>query len=111
VLVDVDVDGVVIGIGSMTDLLTGLVMGLGMALSKGPLAFVAIVAKRQGMLAEHRRLLGEMLVAALMGGALLRYPVLQNRPLERPMVLVALASGFLYHDRCTGDHSRSQPRR
>jgi zinc transporter ZupT len=47
------------------------------------------------MLAEHRRLLGEMLVAALMGGALLRYPVLQNRPLERRMVLVALASGFL----------------
>jgi hypothetical protein len=54
VLVDVDVDGVVIGIGSMPDLLTGLVMALSMALSKGPLAFVAIAAaKRPGMLAEH----------------------------------------------------------
>ena len=49
----------VIGSGSMPDLLTGLVITLGMALSTAPLAFVAIAAaKRQGMLAEHRRLLG-----------------------------------------------------
>jgi len=36
-----------------------LLIGLVMVLSMGPLAFVAIAAaKRQGMLAEHRRLLG-----------------------------------------------------
>ena len=56
----------------MPDLLTGLVITLGMALSTAPLAFVAIAAaKRQGMLAEHRRLLGRVFVAALMAGALL----------------------------------------
>ena len=70
-------------------------MALSMALSKGPLAFVAIAAKRQGMLAELRRLLGEMLVAALMGGALLRYPVLPHRPLKMRMVRAALTAGFL----------------
>jgi zinc transporter, ZIP family len=95
VLGDLFVDGVVIRIGATLDLLTELVMALSMALSTGPLAFVAIAAKRQGMLAEHRRLLGRVFVAALMAGALLGYPVLQNRPLEMRMVLVALASGFL----------------
>ena len=72
------------------------VMALGMTLSTAPLAFVTIAAaKRQGMSAEHRRLLGWMFVASLMAGALLGYPVLQHRPLELRMVLVALASGFL----------------
>jgi len=96
ILVDLFVDGVVIGIGSTLDLLTGLVMTLGLALSTAPLAFVTIAtAKRQGMLAEHRRLLGWMFVASLMAGALLGYLVLQNQPLGTRMVLVALASGFL----------------
>jgi ZIP family zinc transporter len=96
ILVDLFVDGVVIGIGSTLDLLTGLVMALGLALSTAPLAFVTIaMAKRQGMSAEHRRLLGWMFVVALMAGALLGYLVLQNQPLGTRMVLVALASGFL----------------
>jgi zinc transporter, ZIP family len=96
ILVDLFVDGVVIGIGSTLNLLTGLVMALGLALSTAPLAFVTIAtARRQGMLAEHRRLLGWMFVASLMAGALLGYLVLQHRPLELRMVLVALASGFL----------------
>jgi zinc transporter ZupT len=60
------------------------------------LAFVTIAtAKRQGMLAEYRRLLRRMFAASLMAGALLGYLVLQYRPLELRMVLVALASGFL----------------
>jgi len=96
ILVDLFVDGVVIGIGSTLNLLTGLVMALGLALSTAPLAFVSIAtAKQQGMLAEHRRSLGWMFVAALMAGALLGYLVLQNQPLGLRMVLVALASGFL----------------
>jgi len=96
ILVDLFVDGVVIGIGATLDLLTGLVMALGLALSTAPLTFVTIAtAKRQGMLAKHRRLLGWMFVASLMAGALLGYLVLQHRPLELRMVLVALASGFL----------------
>jgi len=96
VLVDLFIDGVVIGIGSTLNLLTGLVMALGMGLSTAPLSFVTIAtAKRQGLSAEHRRLLGGMFVVALMAGALLGYLVLQNRSLELRMVLVALASGFL----------------
>jgi ZIP family zinc transporter len=96
ILVDLFVDGVVIGIGSTLDLLTGLIMALGLALSTAPLAFVTIaMAKRQGMLAEHRRLLGWMFVVNLMAGALLGFLVLQSQPLGTRMVLVALASGFL----------------
>ena len=46
-LVDVEVDGAVIGIDPMPDLLTGLVITLGMALSMGALAFIAsATAKR-----------------------------------------------------------------
>ena len=96
ILVDLFVDGVVIGIGSTLSLLTGLVMALGMALSTAPLAFVTIAtAKRQGMSPGHRRVLGWMFVVALMAGALLGYLVLQNQPLEVRMVLVGVASGFL----------------
>jgi ZIP family zinc transporter len=96
ILVDLFVDGVVIGVGSTLSLLTGLVMALGMALSTAPLAFVTIAtAKRQGMLAEQRRLLGRMFVVVLLAGSILGYLVLQNQPVEVRMVLVALASGFL----------------
>lgn len=96
ILADLFVDGVVIGIGATLDLLTGLVMALGLALSTAPLAFVTIAtAKRQGMSSEHRRVLGGMFIVALMVGALLGYLVLQNQPLAVRMVLVALASGFL----------------
>jgi hypothetical protein len=66
----------------MPDLLTGLVITLGMALSTAPLAFVAIAAaKRQGILAEHWRLLGEIIVAALMGGSA---PPLPRAPESTP---------------------------
>jgi ZIP family zinc transporter len=96
VLVDLFIDGVVIGIGSTLDLLTGLIMGVGLAVSTLPLAFVTIAtAKRQGMAPKRRRLLGWMFIVAMVAGALLGYLVLQNQPIELRMVLVALASGFL----------------
>jgi hypothetical protein len=75
------VDGVLIGIGSTLNLVTGLGMALGMALSTAPVAFVTIAtAKRQGALAEYWWLLGRMFVAALMAEALLGYLALQNHP-------------------------------
>ena len=87
----------------MPDLLTGLVITLGMVLSTAPLAFVAIAAvKRQGILAEHWRLLGKIVVAALMARAPLGYLVLRNQPLELRMVLAAPASGFLTRPWCRG---------
>jgi zinc transporter, ZIP family len=95
-IVDMFVDGVVIGIGATLTLMTGLVMAIGLALSTAPLAFVAIAtARRQGMGAAQRRLLGRLLVAALIAGALLGFLVLQNQSLALRMVLIALASGFL----------------
>jgi zinc transporter, ZIP family len=96
VLVDVFVDGVVVGLGSTLNLLTGLVMAIGMALSTAPLVFISIVtAKRQGMAPERRRVLGWLFGAATLAGALLGFLVLQNQPVEVRMVLVSLASGFL----------------
>lgn len=96
ILVDLLVDGVVIGIGATLDLLTGLIMAVGLALSTAPLAFVTIAtAKQQGMSAKHRQWLGWLFVAALMAGALFGFLVLENQPLTVRMVLVALASGFL----------------
>ena len=86
-------------------------MALGMALSTAPLAFVAIAAaKRQGILAEHRRLPGRVFVAALMAWALLGYLVLRNQPLELRMVLAARASGFLTRPWCRGSFRRSTGR-
>lgn len=96
VLVDVFVDGVVVGLGSTLNLLTGLVMAIGMALSTAPLVFISIAtAKRQGMAPQRRRVLGWLFAAAMMAGALLGFFVLQNQPVEVRMVLVSLASGFL----------------
>jgi zinc transporter, ZIP family len=96
ILVDLFIDGAVIGIGSTLDLRTGLIVAVGLALSTAPLAFVTIAtAKRQGMPSQQRRLLGWLFLVALMAGALLGYLVLQNAPLEVRMVLMALASGFL----------------
>ena len=96
IIVDLFVDGVVIGIGSTLNLLTGLIMGLGLALSTAPLAFVTIAtAKRQGVSEKSRRRLGALLVVALIAGAVLGYLVLKNQPLALRMVLVALAAGFL----------------
>ncbi len=66
----------------MLNLLTRPVM----ALSTAPMAFVTIAtAKGQGMVAEHRRVLGRMFVAALMVGALVGYLMFQNQPLELRM--------------------------
>jgi ZIP family zinc transporter len=53
ILVDLLVDGVVIGIGATLTLMTGLLLALGMAISTAPLAFVATAtAKRQGIAAH-----------------------------------------------------------
>lgn len=96
IVVDLFIDGVVIGVGATLTLLTGLVMAIGLALSTAPLAFVTIAtAKKQGVGAAQRRTLGRLLVIAMIGGALLGFLVFQNQPLGLRMVLVGLASGFL----------------
>jgi ZIP family zinc transporter len=96
VLVDLVIDGVVIGIGSTLTLATGLLLALGLAISTAPLAFVTTVtAKRQGMSHQNRRRLSYLLFLCVLAGAMLGYLVLRNQSLEVRLILVALASGFL----------------
>jgi zinc transporter, ZIP family len=97
VLVDLVVDGMVIGVGSTLTLQTGLLLALGMASSTAPLAFVTIAtARRQGMPAERRRLLGILFFVCILAGAVVGYVLLGSLPLPYRMALFALASGFLF---------------
>ena len=96
ILVDLLVDGVVIGIGATLTLATGLLLALGMAISTAPLAFVATAtAKRQGIAERQRKRLAYLFIVAIIGGAGLGYLVLRNQPLDVRVALIALASGFL----------------
>lgn len=96
ILVDLLVDGVVIGIGATLTLTTGLLLALGMAISTAPLAFVATAtARRQGIAERQRKRIAQLFIVAIIGGAALGYLVLRNQPLDVRLFLIALASGFL----------------
>jgi ZIP family zinc transporter len=96
ILVDLVIDGVVIGIGSTLTLATGLLLALGLAISTAPLAFMTTAtAKRQGMSQQNRRRLSFLFFLCVLAGALLGYLVLRNQSQELRLILVALASGFL----------------
>ncbi|HMN28096.1 MAG TPA: hypothetical protein PKE45_08070, partial [Caldilineaceae bacterium] len=96
ILVDLVIDGIVIGLGSTLTLATGLMLALGLAISTMPLAFVTTAtAKRQGVSPENRRLLSYLFVICIVGGALIGYGLLRNQPLGLRLILIALASGFL----------------
>jgi ZIP family zinc transporter len=96
ILVDLLIDGMVIGIGATLTLATGLLLALGMAVSTMPLAFVTIAtAKRQGISKENRRLLSILFVVCILVGAMVGYGLLRNQSLAVRLALVALASGFL----------------
>lgn len=96
ILVDLIIDGVVIGIASTLTLATGLLLALGMAVSTAPLAFVTIAtAKRQGMASQRRRQLSWVMPMCLIGGAAVGYLLLRDQPLTVRLTLIAMASGFL----------------
>lgn len=96
ILVDLVIDGVVIGIGSTLTPRTGLLLALGVALHTAPLTFVTTAtAKRQGVPREQRQLLAALCFLAVLAGAMLGYLVLRNQPLQLRLILVALASGLL----------------
>lgn len=96
ILVDLVIDGAVIGIGASLTVMTGLLLALGMALSTLPLAFVTVAtARRQGMLLPQRRILSGLIFLCVLAGAVLGYLVVRNQPESVKYVLVALASGFL----------------
>jgi zinc transporter, ZIP family len=96
ILVDLVIDGVVIGIGSTLTLKTGLLLALGLSISTMPLAFVTIAtAKKQGMSKRSRSMLAYLFIVCIVGGAVVGYGLLRNQSLETRLVLIALASGFL----------------
>jgi ZIP family zinc transporter len=96
ILVDLVIDGMVIGIGSTLTLSTGLLLALGLTVSTAPLAFVTTAtAKRQGVSKERRRLLSLLFIVCIIGGALFGYGLFRNLSLGVRLALIALASGFL----------------
>lgn len=96
VLVDMLIDGALIGIGATLSLRTGLLLALGVSISTAPLAFVTTAtAKRQGVPRSQRRWLAIAFFACIMVGALLGYLVLRNQPIAIRLLLVAFSSGFL----------------
>jgi ZIP family zinc transporter len=96
ILVDLIIDGAVIGLGASLSLFTGLLLALGIALSTAPLAFVSIAtAKRQGMPIAQRRQLSLLFIACIMGGAVVSFLLLRNQSEAVRLTLIALASGFL----------------
>ncbi len=96
VLMDLLIDGIVIGIGSTLTFATGVLLAIGIVISTAPLAFVTIsTAKRQGMAVERRRQLGILFFVFLVAGAVLGYVLLRDQPASIKLTLIALASGFL----------------
>ncbi len=96
ILVDLVIDGAVIGVGASLTIATGLLLAVGMALSTVPLAFVTIAtAKRQGMPPQQRRLLSLAILLCVMVGATFGYLVLRNQPEPFKLIVIAAASGFL----------------
>jgi ZIP family zinc transporter len=96
ILVDLVIDGMVIGVGSTLTLGTGLLLALSLAIGTMPLAFVTIAtAKNQGMPDNQRRLLSWLFIVCMIGGTIVGYTLFRNQSLAVRMILVALASGFL----------------
>ncbi|HYO87980.1 MAG TPA: hypothetical protein VER79_04985 [Candidatus Limnocylindrales bacterium] len=96
ILIDMIIDGIVIGLGSTLTLATGLALAISIAISTAPLALVSIAtAKTQGKSVKFRRVLSLLFFAAILGGALLGFLVLRNVTLELRLLVIAIASGFL----------------
>jgi ZIP family zinc transporter len=96
ILVDMAIDGMVIGVASTLTLGAGLFLALGIVISTAPLAFVTTAtAKRQGVPKETRRTLSFLYLACVMGGAIVGFLLLRNQSEPVRAVVIALASGFL----------------
>jgi ZIP family zinc transporter len=96
VLVDLAIDGVVIGVGSTLSLGAGLALALGMAVSTAPLAFVSIAtARSQGIPPASRRQYAMGFGFVVLAGAALGYLVFRDQSETVRQLLIAAASGFL----------------
>lgn len=96
ILVDMAIDGMVIGVASTLTLGAGLLLALGIVVSTTPLAFVTTAtAKRQGVPKDRRRMLSFLYVMCMVGGTLFGYVLLRNQSEPVRAIVIALASGFL----------------
>ncbi len=96
ILVDLVIDGAVIGIGSSLTLETGLLLALGLAVGTLPLAFVTIsTAKRQGMPPERRKQLSVSVHRLHDRRRSATFSCCGTSRSGQKMVVLALASGFL----------------
>jgi ZIP family zinc transporter len=96
VLIDMFIDGILIGIGSALTLAAGLALTLSISISTAPLALVSIAtAKRQGRTARFRRLLGVSFAAAIMTGAALGFLFVRDQSVLIKLVIVSIGAGFL----------------
>jgi ZIP family zinc transporter len=96
VLVDMGIDGILIGIGSALTLATGLALALSIAISAAPLALVSIAtAKQQGQSARFRHLLGLSFAGTIIVGAALGFLVVRDQDILFKLVLVSIGAGFL----------------
>lgn len=96
IIVDMIIDGVLIGIGSALTLATGLMLALSIALSTAPLALVSIAtAKQQGKSARFRRGLSFAFIAAIMGSAALGFLIVRDQSEALKLLLISVGAGFL----------------
>jgi ZIP family zinc transporter len=96
VLVDMIIDGILIGIGSALTLATGLALALSISISTAPLALVSIAtAKRQGQTVRFRRLLGLSFAGAIMAGAAIGFLFVRDQSLLVKLVIISVGAGFL----------------
>lgn len=96
ILIDLVIDGVLIGLASTLTLNTGVPLALGIAVSTAPLAFVTIAtAKRQGFSPKRRRILSYVIPGCVIVGAVLGYAVFRDQSEGVRLTLLALGAGFL----------------
>jgi len=96
ILVDLVIDGALIGVGSTISFNAGLLLALGLALSTAPLAFITTAAaKRQGVSPKNRRLISYLFVVCILAGSVLGFGLLRHQPEPVRLTLLAFAGGFL----------------
>lgn len=96
ILLDMMIDGIVIGLASAMTPAAGIVLALSIAISGAPLALVTIsLARQMGESRRFRQVLFALFFACIVGGALFGFLVLRNQSIELRLLMIAAAAGFL----------------
>lgn len=96
ILLDMVIDGIVIGLGASMTPAAGIILALSIAISGAPLALVTIsLARQMGESRRFRQVLFALFFACIVGGALFGFLVLRNQSVELRLLMIAAAAGFL----------------